>query len=78
MDNYEALIRIYYEFNPTGRCCHIALDDGNLDDDSLFSCQEYSNENNDLMGFTIATTLRYFTEEEREEMYDLDWWGMKT
>ena len=73
------LIKYYYEKdgNSTGGNLHIALDDGNLEDENLWFCQEKCEENNDWLGNLIATTLRHFTTKEREEMYDDNWWGMR-
>ena len=73
----KELIRFYYQTNPTGGCCHIALDDGNLDDESLFFCQKQCKKAEDLLGYLIAMTLCNFTESERAEIYKTDWWGMK-
>ena len=73
----EELIQYYYETYPSGGYCHIALDDGNLSDENLFFCQEKCENNEDLLGYLIATVLRHFSEKEREDLYDSDWWGMR-
>ena len=71
------LIRYYYGFHSAGGHLHIATDDGNLDDSDVFFCQEKCEENNDELGYLIATTLRLFSEKERYAMYSKDRWGMK-
>lgn len=72
-----ALIQYYYINNPAGGYCHIALDDGNLCDENLFFCQEQCQKNGDELGYLVAIVLRYFTEDEREKMYETDHWGMR-
>lgn len=74
----KGLISYYYEEgnNPTGGYLHVALDDGNLSDESLYLCQKECEENNDILGLLIATTLRCFSVEERELMYEIRW-GMR-
>jgi hypothetical protein len=69
------LIQYYYEIpdNGAGGYCHIVLDDGNLSDYNLYFCQELCAQNDDHLGYLIMTILRYFTEEELEEMYEKDW-----
>ena len=73
----KQLIQYYYQWHSAGGHCHIALDDGNLEDGALFFCQNECEKYEDYLGFLIASTLRYFTVEEREEMYESDWWGMR-
>lgn len=73
----KELIQLYYTFNGAGGWCHIALDDGNLEDESLYFCQEECEKHEDYLGYLIATTLRYFPGDVRELMYELDWWGMR-
>jgi hypothetical protein len=69
----KPLIHFYYMSHAAGGCLHIALDDGNLADENLYFCQRLAEQRKDYMGYMIATTLRYFTEEEREKMYDNEW-----
>lgn len=71
-------IQYYYNElgNGTGGTLHIALDDGNVSENDIWFCQEYAQKNNDHFGYFIATLMRYFTEDELEEMYDNGWWGM--
>jgi hypothetical protein len=71
------LIQYYYLFNGAGGYCHIALDEGNLEDGSLFFCQGECEKHEDFLGYLIAETLREFTIEEREKMYEDNWWGMR-
>lgn len=61
-----ALIEKYYEFEPSGGSCHIALDDGNLDDDDIEFCAKESHKNGDYFGVEICKHLTSFTVEERE------------
>ncbi|HEA68400.1 MAG TPA: hypothetical protein ENI07_16500 [Desulfobacterales bacterium] len=74
------LIQYYYDEleNGAGGCCHIALDDGNLSEKNFAFCQDYCQKHNDQFGYFIATILRHFTEEERDEMYENHWWGVQT
>jgi hypothetical protein len=76
------LIKYYYDESPcddgstgnsTGGYCHIALDDGNLSDENLYFCQEECLKHNDGVGYLIATILRHFTEDERDNMYEGNW-----
>jgi len=61
-------------FGGTGGFLHIVLDDGNVDDESVWYCQEQASLQNDTFGYFLATLLRFFTEDEREVMY-ADGWG---
>ncbi|MGV8914370.1 MAG: hypothetical protein ACOH1X_02865 [Kaistella sp.] len=72
------LIQYYYFdlVNPTGGYLHIVLDDGNLDDQSIYFCQNECSKNGDTFGYFLATLLREFTEDELQKLYDDDWWGM--
>lgn len=74
----KELIQYYYWNleNGTGGYCHIALDDGNLTDQDLWFCQKECEKHNDQIGYLIATILRNFTEDERDEMYE-EYWGMR-
>jgi hypothetical protein len=69
------LIKYYYQNlgNASGGYLHIVLDDGNLEDDSIWYRQELCRENNDDFGYLIGTILRSFTFEEREKMYNDRW-----
>lgn len=72
-------IKYYYEDldNASGGHLHIALDDGNLEPDDLFSCQEFAQEEGDTFGYFLATLMREFETDELEEMYEKDHWGMR-
>lgn len=71
----KELIQYYYNNlqNPTGGNLHIAIDDGNLEDNFIYACQLRCKEENDNMGYLIGTILRGFTLEEREKMYNGHW-----
>jgi hypothetical protein len=73
------LIKFYYNDlgNSTGGNYHIVLDDGNIDDSCVWFCQEEAKKNNDTFGIFLGQILRMFTEDEREQMYEEDWWGMR-
>lgn len=73
------LIKFYYEDlgNSSGGYYHIVLDDGNNQDGDVWFCQEESEKHNDTFGIFLGRVLRMFTEEEREKMYEEDWWGMR-
>lgn len=70
------LIKFYYEDleNAAGGNLHIALDDGNLSDGNIWFCQERCEKAGDTFGYFLATLLRYFSEEEREQMYKAGWY----
>lgn len=70
------LIQYYYINNPTGGCCHIILDEGNLSIEDLLFCQGECEKYGDNLGYLILEILSCFTENEREKMYKIDWWGM--
>lgn len=75
----KQLIKYHYSFsqNSAGGVLHIATDDGNLEDGDIFFCQEKAEKEGDHLALLIAEVLRCFTVEEREKMYDDNWWGMK-
>jgi len=72
----KELIQYYYRTNNAGGNCHVVLDDGNLEVDTIQFCLEECKNANDCMGSLIMETLLEFAEEERETMFDSDWWGM--
>ena len=74
----KELIQFYYNNmeNGAGGYCHVALDDGNLSEIDLWHCQELCKEKDDGLGYLIATVLRYFTEDDRERMYNEGWWDI--
>ncbi len=68
-------IKFYYEDlgNVTGGYLHVVLDDGNLGEGTIYSCQTECEEKGDTFGYFLATLLRLFTEDKLQEMYDADW-----
>ena len=73
------LIQYYYNCkseNAAGGILHVILDDGNLEDGSIWLHQVDCEEADDFLGLLILETLRSFSLEEREEMYS-EYWGMK-
>jgi 2-hydroxy-3-keto-5-methylthiopentenyl-1-phosphate phosphatase len=83
MENFKPfikeLIKFYYKDlgNSAGGYFHIVLDDGNIEDRCVWFCQEEAEKHNDTFGMFLGQVLRMFTEEEREKMYEGDWWGMR-
>jgi hypothetical protein len=69
-DPLIALIRGYYEKNEAGGSLHIALDDGNLDDDAIWWCVEWAAKRKDLVGVQIACWLLALSEEVRFDLYE--------
>lgn len=67
------LIKIYYQTDSAGGCYHAVLDDGNYEDGSVRHCLEYSLQNKDYWGETIAKLLLEFSEEERKQLIDSSW-----
>ncbi len=69
------LVKYYYEDldNPTGGYLHVVLDDGNVGDGVLYSCQQDCLSAGDTFGYFLATLLREFTEDERADMYEMGW-----
>lgn len=63
--------------NLTGGNLHAALDDGNLDDGYLWTCQESALNTGDTFGYFLATLLRHFNTNELELMYQNNHWGME-
>jgi hypothetical protein len=53
---------------PTGGSLHIVLDDGNVDDRSVWFCYGYAAALNDEPGVAIARALIPLTEDERREV----------
>ena len=79
MPNVERLIQFYYQAAPenaVGGRLHSILDDGNLDDDNLYQGQQACELVDDWLGYLICTLLRYYDEEERDEMHGR-LWGMR-
>ena len=74
----QDFVGYYYglENNAAGGRLHIVLDDGNLEPESIWFCQEGAMKEGDTFGYFLATLLRYFTMEELEAMYKNNW-GMK-
>ena len=73
------LIQYYYNYSPDNGCggyLHAVLDDGNIEHSSIQHHQEDCEKNNDSLGGLICDVLLEFTEEELEEMYNSDFWGM--
>jgi hypothetical protein len=72
-------IQFYYKEldNSAGGLYHICLDDGNLEPDHIWYCQQECEKENDTFGIFLGLLLRSFTTEELKEMYNKDWWGMK-
>ena len=69
----------YYYFdldNPAGGNLHVCLDDGNLSESNIAFCQEQAEKDNDSFGIFLSRLMREFTEEELEELYEKDWFGM--
>lgn len=69
------LVQYYYDDlgNINGGNLHIALDDGNLNTNHIWFCQEKCEKNRDDFGYFIATLMRHFTENELEKLYETDW-----
>ena len=75
------LIQYYYISVPDYGCggsLHVVLDDGNIEHANINWCKDKCEEDNDALGMLIADILLEFTEEELQEMYDKNWWGMQT
>jgi hypothetical protein len=73
------LIKLYYEKTPengAGGHLHIVLDDGNIEHANILWCREGCQKAGDKDGVFIANVLLCFSEEELQDMYDKDWWGM--
>ena len=74
------LIQYYYVLIPDTGCgghLHIVLDDGNIEHSNISWCRNQCEEAGDTFGMFLADILLLFTEEELQEMYDKDWWGME-
>lgn len=61
------LIAYYLNHHPAGHNLHIVLSDNNVDDESLWFCQEQCEQKGDLLGLLIATTFRHIPEYDREK-----------
>ncbi len=83
MEQFKPLINKFVQYyynqldNSAGGNFHIALDDGNLSDSDIWFCQQEAEKNNDSFGIFLGQLLRSFTEDERNELYLKDWWGMQ-
>lgn len=74
----KELIKYYYDDlgNGTGGSLHVVLDDGNLEHATIFWCQNECKKNKDSFGVFLADVLLTFTEDELDNMYNEDWFGM--
>jgi hypothetical protein len=63
------LVREYYKDNPCGGSLHIALDDGNLEDDCIRYCLEYAYQNHDSAGVELAKILLRMSLKQRDSLY---------
>lgn len=69
MLNIKELVAEYNEIpeNICGGNLHIALDDGNLDDDSIVFCYNQCKKHKDYLGMLICSRLMGIDESERVE-----------
>lgn len=58
--------RAYHQEHPSWGVLHVALDDGNLDDDSVGSCITFAEEQRDVEGLSLALILRAMNAGQRE------------
>lgn len=63
----EVLLRFrsYYERNRAWGSLHVVLDDGNVADDHVRSCEQYAKENGDTEGATLAAILLTMSKTQR-------------
>lgn len=79
MKQFKPLIKFFIEFyyeelgNITGGRLHVVLEDGNLGENTIYSCQMECKQEGDTFGYFLATLLRHFTEDELQELYDANW-----
>jgi len=62
-------VRELYEEHPTGCCLHIALDDGNIDEDDILWCVNYAKDQGHPKCYILANRLLFLTLEERKLLY---------
>ena len=73
---YE-IIQYYYSIgNGTGGYLHTVLDDGNVEHDNIFCCQEECLKNGDSLGVFVCDVLLEFNEDELSDFFQIDYWGM--
>lgn len=65
----HAAVSAYYSLpgNACGGLCHIVLDDGNVDDDSIDFCIVKCHEQHDWLGAAIMSALKDIPLEHREK-----------
>lgn len=51
---------------------HIAMDDGNLEDDNIQWCLKFANEEGDQHGARLAQMLLELSYEDREKLYEMN------
>ncbi len=74
------LIQYYYMISPDNGCggiLHVVLDDGNLDAWMIVEYMKDCEKAKDSLGYLICDVMLQFTTEELENMYEIDFWGMK-
>ncbi len=64
------LVWAYYVKHAAGGHCHIALDDGNLDDDSLKFCLRECEYAGDENGAAIMKLMLQMTRTQRRHIYE--------
>lgn len=65
------LVCAYYRKpeNGAGGCCHVVLDDGNMDDGCVAYCLEYCIAEGDADGAAIMRALQQMTRSQRRRLY---------
>ena len=73
MNMYVAtrLAESIYRVSNTGCCCHIAIDDGNMDDDSIQFCKDIATENGCELCMKWCVAMAAMDEISRYDWYDL-------
>lgn len=65
-----AMIKPFYEREPSGGVLHVALDDGNMDDGCVKWCLEEAKKEGDEQAVEIAEFLLSMPEDDRFDLYD--------
>ena len=68
--SFQHRLITYHKKNPSWGSIHIAMEDGNMEDDHLKFCMKYAFENNDADGLLLAYGLLHLSKKCRESLYE--------
>ena len=67
------MIREYYQCNPAGGHLHVAIDDGNLDDESILRCINMAAKQDAWLSVVVGRALYMLPLETRNTLWENRW-----